>query len=53
MDIIKFAMKATIIRYLRNRHNRAIELQTMQASQGVPITRTQSRAASIHDPGRG
>ena len=49
MDLIKFAMKATIIRYLRDRHNRQMELQTKQAAQGVPITRTQSRAASIHE----
>jgi H+-transporting ATPase len=49
MDLIKFAMKATIIKYLRNRHERAVREQTSQAASGVPITRTQSRAASIHE----
>ena len=49
MDFIKFAMKATIIKYLRNRHERAVRQETQQAAQGVPITRTQSRAASIHE----
>ena len=49
MDFIKFGMKATIIKYLKERHNKAIELQTKQAAAGIPITRTQSRAASIHE----
>ncbi len=47
LDWIKFAMKATIIKMIRERR----EAQTAQAAQaagGVPITRTQSRAASIH-----
>ena len=49
MDLIKFAMKATIIKYLRNRHERTLRQETAQAASGVPITRTQSRAASIHE----
>ena len=48
LDLIKFAMKATIIKWLRARHLAAIAKQT-QESSGVPITRTQSRAASIHE----
>ncbi|KAI0628694.1 plasma membrane H+-transporting ATPase [Trametes polyzona] len=47
LDLIKFAMKATIIKYLRDRHNAAVAAQT--AHTGVPITRTTSRAASIHE----
>jgi H+-transporting ATPase len=46
LDWIKFAMKATIIKSLRQRreHKAAAE-----AATGVPIIRTQSRAASIHE----
>lgn len=46
LDWIKFAMKATVITWMRNRRQ-AQEAQ--QASTGVPLTRTQSRAASIHE----
>ena len=49
LDWIKFAMKRTIIKYLRNRHERTLRQETAQAASGVPITRTQSRAASIHE----
>jgi len=45
LDLIKFAMKATVIKYLRNRRPTPAEPTT----EGVPITRTQSRAASIHE----
>ncbi|KAF9478977.1 plasma membrane ATPase [Pholiota conissans] len=46
LDWIKFAMKATIIKSLRQRH----ELKAAQElAHGVPITRTQSRAASINE----
>ncbi|KAG7088689.1 hypothetical protein E1B28_012660 [Marasmius oreades] len=48
LDWIKFAMKATIIKYLRNRHERAVR-STPKNEDGVPITRTQSRVASIHE----
>ncbi|KAI0687491.1 plasma membrane H+-transporting ATPase [Earliella scabrosa] len=47
LDLIKFAMKATIIKRLRERHNEAIAQQAKES--GIPITRTQSRAASIHE----
>ncbi|EMD32183.1 ATPase [Gelatoporia subvermispora B] len=47
LDLIKFAMKATIIKSLRARHEAQLAQQTKQS--GVPITRTQSRAASIHE----
>ena len=40
-------MKATIIKRLRERHNEAIAQQAKES--GIPITRTQSRAASIHE----
>ncbi|TRM63452.1 hypothetical protein BD626DRAFT_583395 [Schizophyllum amplum] len=46
MDLIKFAMKATVIKYLRNRHARQV---AASEASGVPMTRTQSRAASIHE----
>ncbi|CAA7261133.1 unnamed protein product [Cyclocybe aegerita] len=46
LDWIKFAMKATVIKYLRERHEAA---QAQEAKMGVPMTRTQSRAASIHE----
>jgi H+-transporting ATPase len=39
-------MKATIIKYLRNRHELAAAAATRA---GIPISRTQSRAASIHE----
>jgi H+-transporting ATPase len=47
LDLIKFAMKATIIKKLRARH----EISAIKAADetGVPMTRTQSRAASIHE----
>lgn len=39
-------MKATVIKHLRER--REVKLVS-EASSGVPITRTQSRAASLHE----
>ncbi|KAK1226240.1 hypothetical protein PQX77_010822 [Marasmius sp. AFHP31] len=48
LDWIKFAMKATVIKYLRNRRLEAAQ-KAPKNSDGVPITRTQSRAASIHE----
>jgi len=50
LDLIKFAMKATVIKYLRNRHQEATAAATRaRAETGIPMTRTQSRAASIHE----
>ncbi|KAJ7638245.1 hypothetical protein FB45DRAFT_902372 [Roridomyces roridus] len=50
LDLIKFAMRATVIKYLRDRQEaaRARAAQT-SPDTGVPMTRTQSRAASIHE----
>ncbi|KAJ7701224.1 plasma-membrane proton-e [Mycena rosella] len=50
LDWIKFGMKATVIKYLRERRL-AQQAAAGPATQtdGVPITRTQSRAASIHE----
>ena len=43
-------MKATVIKYLRERHQRQIREELKQQSRGdIPLTRTQSRAASIHE----
>jgi H+-transporting ATPase len=49
LDLVKFAMRATVIKYLRARHQRKLMNETSARSSGVPITRTQSRAASIHE----
>ncbi|KAG0693733.1 hypothetical protein DFH29DRAFT_816042 [Suillus ampliporus] len=49
LDWIKFAMKATVIKRLRERRALAQAEQAELAVTGVPITRTQSRAASIHE----
>ena len=46
LDLIKFAMKATVIKWIRERHNVALR---KEAAEGVPLTRTQSRAASVHE----
>lgn len=49
LDWIKFGMKATVIKYLRARHEAAQRAETAAEAGGVPLTRTQSRAASIHE----
>lgn len=49
LDWIKFAMKYTVIKSLRERHERAAHAATAASEGGVPITRTTSRAASIHE----
>jgi H+-transporting ATPase len=46
LDWIKFAMKATVIKSLRERREAAAR---QEGASGVPMTRTQSRAASIHE----
>ncbi|CAE6415903.1 unnamed protein product [Rhizoctonia solani] len=49
LDWIKFAMKATVIRWFRERRERKAS-EVARASGGeVPLTRTTSRAASIHE----
>lgn len=52
LDGIKFAMKATVIKYVRERKQRQA-LAEAQAQHGgeepIPLSRTQSRAASIHE----
>jgi H+-transporting ATPase len=42
-------MKATVIKYLRERRLAAQAAAPVMETDGVPITRTQSRAASIHE----
>ncbi|KAJ6624220.1 plasma-membrane proton-e [Mycena sp. CBHHK59/15] len=49
LDWIKFAMKATVIKYLRERHLAQQAAAPQMQGDGVPIVRTQSRAASIHE----
>jgi H+-transporting ATPase len=41
-------MRATVIKALRARHERAQQAATAASATGVPVTRTQSRAASVH-----
>ncbi|KAK0495935.1 hypothetical protein EDD18DRAFT_1168003 [Armillaria luteobubalina] len=48
LDFIKFGMKATVIKYLRERRARAVAVAAA-SHEGVPITRTQSRVASINE----
>ncbi|EJD40156.1 plasma membrane H+-transporting ATPase [Auricularia subglabra TFB-10046 SS5] len=53
LDLIKFAMKASVIKYLRERKQRQameeVAAQSRARDEGVPLSRTQSRAASIHE----
>ncbi|KAF8348510.1 hypothetical protein F5887DRAFT_950386 [Amanita rubescens] len=51
LDWIKFGMKFTVIGWLRRRHEREQRLAVQKAAggTGIPVTRTQSRAASIHE----
>jgi H+-transporting ATPase len=49
LDLVKFAMKATVIKYLRERHQAETAAAVAATPAGVPIFRTQSRAASIHE----
>ncbi|KAF8812585.1 plasma membrane H+-transporting ATPase [Phlegmacium glaucopus] len=46
LDWIKFAMKATIIKRLERRR---LGLTQQAVASGIPLTRTPSRAASIHE----
>jgi H+-transporting ATPase len=46
LDWIKFAMRATVIKYLRKRHEAKL---AREVASGVPLTRTQSRVASIYE----
>ncbi len=39
-------MKATVIKHLRERH---AQQQAQTDTEGVPLSRTQSRAASLHE----
>jgi len=50
LDLIKFAMKATVIKYLHERRERKAREELAKTQGGaVPLERTQSRAASIHE----
>lgn len=43
-------MKATVIKYLRERRMRIIATEIQKSAQGdIPLTRTTSRAASVHE----
>jgi len=49
LDGVKFAMKATIIKYLRQRHEQQLRHEVKSQSAGIPISRTTSRVGSIHE----
>jgi H+-transporting ATPase len=49
LDLIKFAMRATVIKTLRKRQAAKEREAVAALSRGVPIHRTQSRAASVHE----
>jgi len=48
LDFVKFAMKATVIKYLRQKHEAQLH-KDIASGEGVPMTRTQSRVGSIHE----
>ncbi|KAJ3513293.1 hypothetical protein NLJ89_g3023 [Agrocybe chaxingu] len=49
LDGIKFAMKATVVKRLRERRLRKTHEKVEARATGVPVTGTQSRAASIYE----
>jgi len=49
LDWIKFGMKATVIKAFRQRRGRQAAAEVRATGSGVPLTRTTSRAASIHE----
>ncbi|KAF8491111.1 plasma-membrane proton-e [Gautieria morchelliformis] len=49
LDFVKFGMKATVIKYLRERRQRRIADEVKSAGGEIPLTRTTSRAASVHE----
>jgi H+-transporting ATPase len=49
LDLVKFAMKATVIKFLRRRHEAKLHREIAEGGEGVPMTRTQSRVGSIHE----
>jgi H+-transporting ATPase len=49
LDLVKFAMKATVIKYLRQRHEAQLHRDVAGGGEGVPMTRTTSRVGSIHE----
>jgi H+-transporting ATPase len=49
LDFVKFAMKATVIKYLRERREHRTAAEAALGTNGVPLVKTASRAASIHE----
>ncbi|KAF8524342.1 plasma-membrane proton-e [Hysterangium stoloniferum] len=49
LDFVKFGMKATVIKFLRERRQRKIAEEAKSTGGDIPLTRTQSRAASVHE----
>jgi len=49
LDFVKFGMKATVIKYLRQRRERRTAAEATLGATGIPLVKTTSRAASIHE----
>jgi H+-transporting ATPase len=49
LDLVKFAMKATVIKYIRQRRERRTADEATLGATGIPLVKTTSRAASIHE----
>ncbi|KAF9788221.1 plasma membrane H+-transporting ATPase [Thelephora terrestris] len=49
LDLVKFAMKATVIKYIRQRRERRTAEEATLGATGIPLVKTTSRAASIHE----
>jgi H+-transporting ATPase len=49
LDMVKFAMKATVIKYIRERHGRRAAAEAALGATGIPLVKTTSRAASVHE----
>jgi H+-transporting ATPase len=49
LDFVKFTMKATVIKYLRQRRERRTAADAALGVAGVPLVKTTSRAASVHE----
>jgi len=49
LDFVKFGMKATVIRYIRERRGRRVAAEAALGATGIPLVKTTSRAASVHE----
>jgi H+-transporting ATPase len=49
LDFVKFAMKATVIKYIRARRERRTADEAAFGATGIPLVKTTSRVASVHE----